>query len=333
LLFIKMKNVYLNILVVVAFTVMAVNGIDVKCENTVVDPKTGHSYYYDLSMLHHGNETYIDYIIYRTDTFYVFYVNFCGQTSSPCKEDDTSVCIRFPDFEYFSGGSTTTQTISVSDRSDYPSPGTVMVTYSNGMRCGYDTFKTKIYITCKEGTTPGYIYNYENTSACELSLFMYSQAGCPVGPAPVKCETTLTQAGKDYFYDLSALYHDQHTLVDPLFYKTEDDTYYVNFCGQTATACESHDTSVCIRYADGGDYKYVNGGSTSTQTFSSTEGQPAGQSVTVTYSKGDKCKGGLKKTNLVVNCKDATPGFFYDIKEIDDCETTLYMYSASGCAK
>jgi len=344
---IKMKNVYLNVLAIISFIVIAVNGVDVKCQSIVFDPKSGQSYYYDLSTLHHGNETYFDNFIFQTDNSYVFCVNFCGQTASNCKENDTSVCIRFPNMDYYSGGSTTTQTISVPDRSDYPSPENVMVTYSNGMRCGYGTFKTKFYLTCKKGQKPGQIYKFENTSLCEASLFMYSEAACPVSPysssssssspvpPPVKCEATLTHAGASYHYDLNPLYHDDHTYVDNLWYRTEDNNvYYVNFCGQTAMACETKDTSVCIRYSDGGDVKFVNGGSTSTQEFSITKGQPIGQSITVTYSDGAKCQGGKKKTKLVVNCKeDAKPGFFYDIDETNDCEATLFMYSASGCGK
>jgi len=330
-----------------AISAMVAYGIDEKCQAVLFDPSTKQTYYYDLSLLHHNDQTYIDSLWYRTDDNIIFYVNFCGQTASPC-QNDTSVCVRIPDgddYKYVSGGSTSTQTISLSDRNDYPSPNTVMVTYTNGVQCGPGTYTTKLYVTCVPDATPGFFYDFEQKGDCEGSLFMYSAAACGASPqssssaasssaSPGKCEATVTDGGKTYHYDLNALHHDDSVFIDSLWYRTsENDIFYVNFCGRTASACDDPDTSVCYRVPDGNDFKYLNHGSTSTQAFSVTKGKPAGKSVTVTYSDGDKCSSGKMKTNLVVECQpSATPGFFYDMDTISDCEVTLYMYSASGCS-
>jgi len=155
----------------------------------------------------------------------------------------------------------------------------------------------------------------------------------------VTCKGTVSDVKnhRSYEFDLISLHHDEGTYVDTLWYRTDENTiYYVNFCGQTASACESSDTSVCIRVPDGEDYDYFNGGSTSTQKISIAEAkdQSPSSSVTVTYSDGDKCGSGKYKTKIYVNCQQtANPGYFYKIDESNECDVTLYMWAAAGCGK
>jgi len=173
-----------SVVAIIAAFVMIACGKDVKCQSFVTDPNTGKTYYYDISPLYHNDSVYIDVIWLRLPNGEIYYVNFCGQTSSACEEEDTTVCIRLhdgPGWKYVSGGSTSTQKITASDRPDYPSPETVLVTYSHGVKCGTGRYTTKFYITCR-GVDPGFIYNFENSSFCEGSLFLYSVAGCPTSP-------------------------------------------------------------------------------------------------------------------------------------------------------
>jgi len=155
----------------------------------------------------------------------------------------------------------------------------------------------------------------------------------------VKCKGTIKDKKnhRAYEFDLSSLHHDESTYVDTLWYRTDDNIiYYVNFCGQTASACEADDTSVCIRKPDGQDYDYVAGGATSTQSITIAEApdQTTSSSVTVTYSDGDSCSTGKLKTKIYVNCQQtANPGYFYNIDQPNDCEATLYMWAAAGCGK
>jgi len=227
------------------------------------------------------------------------------------------------------------------------------VTYTKGEQCGWVNYSTKIYVNCQDGADPGFFYDVDENDECAVTLYMYSAAGCgksysssssssssasysssTAAPAPDEfCEAVLTKDGSSYLFDLRALNHGPSATVDTLWYRTSDnDIYYINFCGQTAAPCNDDDTSVCLRVHDSGDYKYINAGSTSTQEFSITHGLTFGKSITVTYSDGAKCGMGTKKTHLVVNCQDgATPGYFYDMEEISECESTLYMYSSAGC--
>jgi len=158
----------------------------------------------------------------------------------------------------------------------------------------------------------------------------------------VNCVSTITDKKnhKSYEYDLSALHHDDTTYVDTLWYRTDENViYYVNFCGQTASACESDDTSVCIRVPDGEDYQYFGGGKTSSQKITSQEAkeQSPSTSVTVTYSNGDSCQSDPStnyKTKIYVNCQEtANPGYFWKMETKDNCDVTLYMWAASGCGK
>jgi len=146
---------------------------------------------------------------------------------------------------------------------------------------------------------------------------------------------TDTKNRRAYKFDLSSLHHDDSTYVDTLWYRTDDNVvYYVNFCGQTASACETDDTSVCIRFPDGEDYRYDGGGRTSTQkiTIAECPDQSPSSSVTVTYSDGDSCGNGKYKTKIYVNCQQtANPGYFYNIDQHGQCEATLYMWAAAGC--
>jgi len=159
--------------------------------------------------------------------------------------------------------------------------------------------------------------------------------------AAVECVGTISDVKnhRSYQFDLSSLHHDDSTYVDTLWYRTDDNTiYYVNFCGQTASACESEDTSVCIRVPDGDDYKYNGGGRTSTQkiTIAEASDQSPSSSVTVTYSNGDNCAAtnGNYKTKIYVNCQQtANPGYFYNIDQPNSCDATLYMWAAAGCGK
>jgi len=153
----------------------------------------------------------------------------------------------------------------------------------------------------------------------------------------VNCNVTIsdTKNHHSYNFDLSPLHHPDNVYIDSLWYRTSDNNiYYINFCGQTASACDDDDTSVCLRLPDGEDYKYVSTGSTTTQTASlNDEGSPD-KSVVVTYSKGSQCGSGTYTTKIVVACQpDADPGFFHDIDESDECSPILYMFSASGCGK
>jgi len=290
-------------------------------------------------------------------------VNFCGQTASACESDDTSVCMRIPDgddYKYMSGGSTSTQTISIAEDPKQSPSSSVTVTYSHGDKCGNGYYKTKIYVNCQQTAVPGYFYNIDQPNECEATLYMWSAAGCGrdvpyVGPSssdssssasasssssdPGFCAGVVKDEKKHraYEFDLSMLHHNDSTYVDKLWYRTQDNTiYYVNFCGQTASACDTDDTSVCIRIPDGPDFRYVNGGSTSTQTISIAEdpNQSPDSSVTVTYSNGDKCGSGYFKTKMYINCQQtANPGYFYNIDRPNKCEATLYMWSAAGCGK
>lgn len=155
--------------------------------------------------------------------------------------------------------------------------------------------------------------------------------------AMVTCKKTIadTTNKRSYEYDLSPLNHPDDTYVDTLWYRTNDnEIYYVNFCGQTASDCETQDVSVCIRQQDGENYKYTSGGKTSTQkiTIAEASGQTPSTSVTVTYSDGGSCGSGKHKTKIYVNCQPtANPGYFYNIDQPNSCEATLYMWAASGC--
>jgi len=338
-----------TIFAVVALLLTLASAKDMKCEEAVYDPKTGQSYYFDLSRLHHDNRTYVDSLWYRTDENQIYYVNFCGQTAASCS-DDCSVCLRVfdgqGDYKYICAGRTSTQKISIAEAPGKSPADSVTVSYSDGEQCGSGRFSTKIYVNCLDSATPGFIYDINETDRCAVTLYMYSASGCAqaasssgsstssAGPVPGEfCEAVMTKDGASYLFDLRPLNHPSSQYVDTLWYRTPENLiYYVNFCGQTAAPCNDNDTSVCLRMYDGGDYKYINVGSTSTQEFSVTPGLTFGKSITVTYSDGAKCGMGTAKTNLVVNCQDgATPGFFYDLKEINECESTLYMYSSAGC--
>jgi len=169
-----------------------------------------------------------------------------------------------------------------------------------------------------------------------------SSSGSSPAPTPIPtgfCDVTLSDEKKkvSYEFNLTSLYHDNSSAVDYFWYRSaENNIYYVNFCGQSAAGCSRHDTSVCIRLDGQTGHKFVSGGSTSTQKFASTQGKRIYESVTVTYSNGEDCDayGGKKVTNIVINCQStATPGYIYDMDEINQCETTLYMWSSAGCGK
>jgi len=343
--------------IIAALLFFTVSAINVKCTQQIYDPTKLRWYEYDLSRLHHDETTYVDTLWYRNDKNVLYYVNFCGQTASACESPDTSVCIRRPvggDYSYSSGGSTSTQEITIAEDPTQTPGSSVTVTYSKGEKCGNGYFKTKMYVNCQPTADPGFFYDADESNDCETTLYMWSAAGCGKempGPTPTssssapspsssasgECGTTILDEKnkRAYYFDLSRLHHDDHTYVDTLWFRTDDNViYYVNFCGQTASACESPDTSVCIRIPDGEDYKYVSGGSTSTQniTIAEAQGQSPSSSVTVTYSNGDKCGSGTYKTKMYVNCQaTANPGYFYNIDVKNECEVTLYMWSAAGC--
>ena len=124
-----------------------------------------------------------------------------------------------------------------------------------------------------------------------------------------------------------------HDGWDYFQYWTPDNVYLVNLCGTTAADCHPN-SSVCIRRPKGTGFVFESGGLTETQTFSATKGHSVQDSVTVSYSEGHKCGSGSFKTNIEVNCLEtADPGFFYDLRPINDCEVTLSMYSVHGCGK
>jgi len=328
-----------------------VYAIDVDCKGTVTDEKQHRSYEFDLSGIHHNDSTPVDLFWYRSPENNIYYLNFCGQSSAGCESGDTSVCIRIPDshdFKFVSGGKTSTQTFSLAEDPKQKPSSSVTVTYSDGDKCGAGYYKTKIYVNCQETANPGYIYDMDDSNECEVTLYMWSYAGCgkevpyvssSSSSSSMECGGVVSDVEhhRSYKFDLSSLYHDETTYIDTLWYRTADNViYYFNFCGQTASACESDDTSVCIRIPDGDVYKYLSGGKTSTQTLSLAEdpSQTPDSSVTVTFSDGDKCGDGNYKTKVYVNCQqDAVPGYFYDIQETSECEATLYMWSAAGCGK
>jgi len=172
-----------------------------------------------------------------------------------------------------------------------------------------------------------------------LVIVALSVVAVLVAAADVKCYGTVsdTKNHRSYKFDLSSLHHDDTAYVDTLWYRTDDNVvYYVNFCGQTASACESADTSVCIRIPHGEDYRYAGGGKTSTQKISIAEApdQSPSSSVTVTYSDGESCGSGNYKTRIFVNCQHtANPGYFYNIDQPNPCEATLYMWAVAGCGQ
>ena len=326
-----------------------------QCSGVVNDIMRHRSYEFNLSMLHHNDSVYVDTLWYRTEDNRIFYVNFCGQTASVCESQDTSVCIRVPDgddYKYISGGSTSTQKISIAEAKDQTPSTSVTVTYSDGGQCDNGgRYKTKMYVNCQETANPGFFYGIDETNSCEPILYMWSSAGCgkrvpyidpsdsSSSPAPGFCSGIVkdVKGNRSYEFDLSILHHNNSVYDDTLWYRTEDNKiFYVNFCGQTASACESQDTSVCIRVSTPGGYQYISGGSTSTQKISIAEAkdQSPSSSVTVTYSDGEKCGGGRYKTKIYVNCQlSANPGYFYGIDETNPCEPILYMWSSAGCGK
>jgi len=349
----------MKLFIIAALLFFAASAVNVKCKQQIYDPTKQRYYEFDLSSLHHDESCYVDTLWYRTDDNSIYYVNFCGQTASACASSDTSVCIRRPDgadYRYDSGGSTTTQQISIAEAPGQTPATSVTVTYSKGEKCGNGYFTTKIYVNCMQTANPGYFYNVDESKECEATMYMWAAAGCakdlpgpPTSssssePPPVSSSSASDECGaviKDdvnkraYKFDLSALHHDDWSPVDTLWYRTQNNViYYMNFCGQSAAGC-SKDSSVCIRRPDGARYDYVSGGRTNTQQISIAEapGQSPSSSVTVTYSNGDQClSGGEYKTKVYVNCMPtANPGYFYKIDEPNDCEATLYMWSASGC--
>jgi len=335
---------------IIALLFLSVSAVNVKCKGTVTDPQTLRSYEFDLSSLHHDESVYIDPLWYRTDKNVIYYVNFCGQTASACETDDTSVCLRIPagsEYNYTSGGSTSTQTLSRAEDPSVSIDSSVTVTYSKGEKCGSGYRKTKIYVNCKENANPGFFYDISEGGECESTLYMWSAAGCGKelpGPLPSssssssgndECSATIkdTKNRRAYHFDLSPLHHDESVPVDTFWFRTAKNIiYYVNFCGQTASPCRN-DTSVCLRYPN---YDYISGGSTSTQTITEAE-QPnvtIDSGVTVTYSNGEKCGSGYRTTKIYVSCQEsADPGFFYDADVSDEFETILYMWSIAGCGK
>jgi len=328
------------VFVCLALLLVVASGNDVKCETNIVDPATGFSYYYDLSILHHDNQTFVDSLWFRTRGNVIYYVNFCGQTAAGCTSGDTSVCIRSPNgsgFSYVSGGSTSTQNISIIDVPGKSPKDGVTVTYSDGGMCNSSVPRqTKIHIFCQKGAVPGFFYDIDDSDPCSVILFMYSSAVCGERNHSSECEATLTKGGQAYHFDLRPLHHDDHAYVDPIWYRTDENyLYFVNFCGQTAILCDNGKcgrTSVCVKDLDRQCYS---GGRTSTQEFSITPDMTFGKSITATYSDGAKCGDNKRmKTHIVVNCiSDATPGYIYDYEEINECEVRLFMWSSAGCGE
>lgn len=151
----------------------------------------------------------------------------------------------------------------------------------------------------------------------------------------VDCNITLIDKKNKHAYnfDMTQLHHNDSVYVDSFWYRTpENNIYYINFCGQVASACDQPDTSVCLRVPKGDDFDYLSAGKTSTQEVSLSEDGSPQNSCVVTYSQGAACKSGTYTTHIVVSCQvDADPGFMYDINETDECAPTLFMYSSSGC--
>jgi len=166
-------------------------------------------------------------------------------------------------------------------------------------------------------------------------LFILAAVAALSVATDVNCNITIsdTKNHHSYNFDLTPLHHPDSVFIDSLWYRTaENNIYYINFCGKTASACEGTDTSVCYRTPDGQDFKYINAGSTSTQKAELGDSGSPDKTIIVTYSNGDQCSSGTYTTHLRVECQlDANPGFFHDIKKTNDCEVTLYMFSQSGC--
>lgn len=116
-------------------------------------------------------------------------------------------------------------------------------------------------------------------------------------------------------------------------------TYYVNLCGQSYYAtsgyydCEEG-SPICRKDPY---YRYSSYGLLDTQVIEPcTEADVGvGEGISVSYSKGDACGSGRKKSTVHVRCSDtAVPGFLYDVSEsTDDCSAIIYMYSVVGCAE
>ena len=114
--------------------------------------------------------------------------------------------------------------------------------------------------------------------------------------------------------------------------------YYVNVCGisyyssNTYYNCKSG-SSICRRDMQN---QYSSYGLLAKQKVqpSIESDVKIGEGVTITYSDGDTCSSGKNKVGTVhIRCSNtADPGYLYDIKESDDCESSLYMYSVVGCA-
>ena len=177
-----------KIIIALAAFILVTVAKDVKCTGIVTDVKNRRSYEFDLSSLHHDDQTYVDTLWYRTDDNTIYYVNFCGQTASACDSPDTSVCIRKPvgdDYNYTSGGSTSTQKITIAELQDQSPSSSVTVTYSDGDKCSSGRYKTKIYVNCQQTANPGYFYNIDQPSDCKATLYMWAAAGCGREVSPV----------------------------------------------------------------------------------------------------------------------------------------------------
>lgn len=164
------------------------------------------------------------------------------------------------------------------------------------------------------------------------SILVLAAAAVTRTYAQYNCNTVLKDqgTGKEYYYDLSSLYHSVGK-PDEFLYRTKDGNYfYVNFCGTTTTPCEAG-SSVC-QYAS--NRVYYGCGQLKTQEMSSLDGVAANKGVKVTYSGGTECSGGKqRRTDIHVLCnKAAVPGYLYDESE-EDCEYTLKMYSVAGCGQ
>jgi len=169
------------VFVVLTAVAMLAAATDLKCGSVITDPMGDISYEFDLSSLHHDESLYIDDLWYRTEDGFIYYVNLCGRSSSPCASDDTSVCVRHPvgdGFKYEGGGKTNTQKISIAEAEGQSPNTSITVTFSDGYNCGSGQYKTKIYINCNPSVKYSYFYNVEQPNECEAILYMWSPAGC-----------------------------------------------------------------------------------------------------------------------------------------------------------
>ena len=118
-------------------------------------------------------------------------------------------------------------------------------------------------------------------------------------------------------------------LPDDIYYADQKGNYFlVNLCGNVTAPC-SRGTSVCQLATD---YLYYSCGMLTTQAMSALKDSDPGKGLTVTYTGGASCIGGLTRSATIkLRCLEGeVPGYIYGSDD-GDCSHTLLMYSAAAC--